>query len=125
MIDSRYLLNRRWMLGLLSAATASTLLGACSNDDEEPHVSPTPTVTPEPSPTPMPTYPLVADQVPGYTDPEKWAGRTLAIAGRGGDYQEAQEEVLFDPFALATGASIQIKIADTPRLREQVDQGAV
>ena len=122
--DSSFLLNRRRMLGLLSAAAASPMLGACA-DDGEPQVSPTPTVTPAPSPTPMPTYPLFTDQVPGYADSEKWAGRTLAIAGRGGDYQDAQEEVLFDPFALATGASIQIKIADTPRLREQVDQDAV
>src|SRR4051812_10748483 len=112
MTGSRHIVSRGRMIGLVGVPKASTLLGACSND-EEPHVSPTPTVTPEPSPTPMPTYPLIADQVPGYTDPEKWAGRTLAIAGRGGDYQEAQEEVLFDPFALATGASIQIKIADT------------
>ena len=121
----RSVMDRRRVLGLLTAAGATTLLGACAGDDEEPEVSPTATATSPPEPTPVPTFPLIADRVPGYADSEKWAGRTLAFAGRGGDYQQAQETAFIDPFSLATGASVQIKIADTPRLREQVDQDAV
>jgi putative spermidine/putrescine transport system substrate-binding protein len=118
-------LNRRHVLGIVVAAGTSSWLASCRGDSEEPEVTPTPTATAAPEPTPAPTYSPITDQVPGYTDPEKWSGRTLAIAGRGGDYQDAQENAFFDPFALATGASIQIKIADTSRLREQVDQGEV
>jgi len=85
-------LNRRCMLGMLAAAGTSTWLVGCRGDSDEPELTPTPTATSAPEPTPAPTYAPITDPVPGYTDSEKWSGRTLAIAGRGGDYQDAQEE---------------------------------
>jgi putative spermidine/putrescine transport system substrate-binding protein len=122
-------LNRRRMLGLLGAMGASALLAGCGGDDgsgdDGPIVPELPTGTTTSETTPIPTQEAITTPVTGYTDPTKWAGRTLAVAGRGGDYQEAQETSFLDPFAVATGASIQIKIADTARLRDQVDQGAV
>jgi putative spermidine/putrescine transport system substrate-binding protein len=121
----RFRLSRRGAFGCFAVLGTGALLSGCGGDSDDPDVATTPTVTPTQEPSPAPTYAPITDQVPGYADPEKWAGRTLAIAGRGGDYQDAQEDALFDPFAAATGAAIQIKIADTDRLQEQVDQDAV
>jgi putative spermidine/putrescine transport system substrate-binding protein len=102
------------------------MLAGCVSGDDDPTKAPeTPTPTAPPEPTPAPTQEPITTPVAGYTSPDKWAGRTLVFAGRGGDYQSAQEDALLDPFALATGADIQIKIADTDRMREQVDQDSV
>jgi putative spermidine/putrescine transport system substrate-binding protein len=113
----------------MAAAGVSALITGCGGDDNDgenaPAATETATSTAPPDVTPVPTQEPITASVPGYVNPDKWAGRTLAVAGQGGDYQQAQEEAFFDPFAAATGASIQIKIADTGRLREQVDQGAV
>jgi putative spermidine/putrescine transport system substrate-binding protein len=121
------LLTRRQFLWLVSSAGASALLAGCAGigDDDPTAIPETPTATAPPEPTPVPTQEPITTPVAGYTSATKWSGRTLAFAGRGGDYQEAQEEAIFDPFALATGADIQIKIADVARLREQVDQDSV
>ncbi|MEZ4529785.1 MAG: extracellular solute-binding protein [Thermomicrobiales bacterium] len=107
----------------LGAAGIVTGLAGCTLDDSE---SPgAPTNTPEPTPTaelsPTPTQPPVASPVPGYADPTRWQGRTLNIAAWGGDYQNAQNEAFFKPFAAATGASIEEKVADIGALRDQVE----
>ncbi|MCC6790195.1 MAG: extracellular solute-binding protein [Thermomicrobiales bacterium] len=118
------MLTRRRLLELIGGAGSAAMLAGCGGDDNgEPPA--TPTVTPPPEPTVRPTQEPITTPVAGYTTPAKWAGRTLVFAGRGGEYQVAQEEALFDPFALATGADIQIKIADVDRMREQVDQDSV
>lgn len=107
--------------GVLAGATAC---GGDSGDDP-----PAATATTEPSPTPeltpTPTQAPIASPVAGYSDPTKWAGRTLTIAAWGGDYQDAQEETFFDPFAEATGVSIQIKRARLSELRSQVESESV
>jgi putative spermidine/putrescine transport system substrate-binding protein len=71
--------------------------------------------------TATPTQEAIVDAVAGYSDPTKWQGRTLTIAAWGGDYQNAQEAAFFDPFADATGVTIQIKRAEPGSLRSQVD----
>lgn len=119
--------TRRGLLAFAGAAGAAAVLGACGKD-ETPATAPTPaapTPTLTPDVTPSPTQNAITTPVAGYADPTRWAGRNLVIAGWGGDYQDAQETAFFDPFAASTGASIQIKIADPARLREQVDQDAV
>ena len=89
-------------------------LTGCSLDQDdspdEPTHTPEPTSTPELSPTP--TQPPVASPIAGYSDPTRWEGRTLNIAAWGGDYQNAQNDAFFKPFAAATGASIEEKVAD-------------
>jgi putative spermidine/putrescine transport system substrate-binding protein len=64
---------------------------------------------------------VIGSPVPGYTDNTRWAGRTLNVAGWGGDIQAAQGVAYFDPFATDTGADVQVKKADMDRLKEQVD----
>lgn len=114
--------SRRAFLSLGAVGLAAGL-SACSLDqDDDPDA---PTQTPEPTPTPelspTPTQPPVASPVPGYADTTRWEGRTLNIAGWGGDYQNAQEAAFFKPFAEATGASIEQKVADIDGLRDQVE----
>lgn len=116
--------DRRHLLATLGGGGLTMMLAACGNESQ-PEASPTATSTAEPEITPAPTQEPITSPVAGYRDPARWSGRTLTVAGWGGDYQEAQEEAFFDPFALATGASIQIKTADSARLREQVEQDAV
>ncbi len=52
-------------------------------------------------------------------------GRVITIASWGGDYQDAQREAFFAPFAEATGATVQEKVADLSDLRSQVDDANV
>lgn len=118
------LITRRRALGLLGGAGLALGLTACGDNDEPSYSSlSTPTLTPEPAATE--TQGPISSPVAGYNDPEKWIGRTITVAAWGGDYQDAQEEAFFDPFAQATGASFQIKIADTARFMEQVEQESV
>ncbi len=93
---------------------------ACGGDDGGDNE---PTATLEPEPTA--TQDLIASPVAGYSDPDKWAGRTLSVACWGGDYQEAQKEAFFTPFEDATGVSIQIKQADLGRIKNQIENEEV
>jgi putative spermidine/putrescine transport system substrate-binding protein len=115
-------INRRILLGL-AASGAVVGLSACigGEDNDLPAATATPEPTATPDLTPTPTQEAIVDAVAGYSDPTKWQGRTLTIAGWGGDYQNAQEDAFFDPFAAATGVTIQIKRADLDGLRSQVD----
>ncbi len=122
--SGRRSMTRRRALGLLGGSGLAVALSACG-DDNEPKEELTPTSTAEPELAPTATQGPIASPVAGYSNPEKWAGRTLTMAGWGGDYQSAQEEAFFDPFSMATGAAFQIKIADVDRFREQVEQESV
>ncbi len=118
-------LNRRSLLGLMAGGVAIGV-GACGGDNgagTEATATPEPSETPDLTPTP--TQDTIASPVAGYSDPEKWQGRTLTIAAWGGDYQDAQEEAIFDPYAEATGVKIQIKRADLGELRSQVEDESV
>jgi putative spermidine/putrescine transport system substrate-binding protein len=120
------LTRRTATLGAGSAVIA--LLSGCSlTDDEE--GPPEPTATPEPTETPQvtptPTQHVIGSPVPGYADAVRWTGRVITVATWGGDYQDAQRAAFFDPFAQATGATVQEKVADISELRSQVDDGNV
>jgi len=107
---------------LLKSALGGVLLAAtgCGGEGEEPIILPT-----VPVPTTAPIPPPIASPVPGYIDPERWAGRTLIVASQGGTYQDAQDEAVFQPFALATGAAVQTKAFDLDELRQQVEGESV
>lgn len=113
--------TRRSVLSLGALGLTAGISG-CTLRDEAPA---RPTSTAEPSPTPelspTPTQPPIASPIPAYDDPTRWVGRTLTIAGWGGDYQEAQNTAFFQPFSAATGATIQQKVADIKSLRNQVE----
>src|SRR4029079_7944753 len=80
-----------------------------------------PTVEPTGTTVPVPTQEPIGSPVAGYSQPDKWAERTLNVAAWGGNIQDAQATAFFDPFEEATGASLQIKIADLGRLKSQVE----
>ena len=101
--------------------------GACGSDgdDDDDGPSPTEAALAAPDPSPTPTQEPIASPVPGYADPTKWEGRTLSIASLGSDYQDAQAQAYFEPFAAATGAEVVQRQMDLGRLREQVQRGEV
>lgn len=111
-------LSRRQLTTGLAATFGVFSLAACSRGDDG-EATPEPTSTPDVSPTP--TQSSIASPVPGYVDSTRWTGRTLAVAGWGGDYENAQDEAFFTPFQELTGAQIQIKTADIDRMKDQVD----
>jgi putative spermidine/putrescine transport system substrate-binding protein len=103
------------------AAVVVGLAGCNIGDDDNGYGDPTATA----EVLPTATQETISGQVPGYADPERWTGRTLAVACWGGDYQQAQDEAFFKPFETATGASIQIKQADLGRLKNQIEDEEV
>jgi putative spermidine/putrescine transport system substrate-binding protein len=135
-VDPRVIkLNRRRVISLAGAAGLSSVLAGCRGSGsgatktpvtpQSPTATATVTSTETPVLTATATQETISTPVPGYTDPQKWAGRGLTIAAWGGDYQDAQKRAFFDPFSHDTNASIQLKIADTARMMDQVDQGSV
>lgn len=104
-----------------TAAGLGVLLAVGCGGEEVADVPPT---TP-PIIDPPPVDPPVASPVPGYLDPNRWAGRTVTVASVGGDYQDAQAAAMFDPFAAATGALVQQKAFDLGEMRQQVELEAV
>lgn len=118
-------MTRRALLGSVPAAVL-TATAACRGDDAQTR-HPTPTTTPSPTPelTPTPTQEVIASPVPGYSDSTRWAGRALTIAVWGGPYEEAQRAAFFEPFALATGVTIQTQTAEIGVLRDQVESEEV
>ena len=112
---------------MVQRATRRTLLtgsmaliaSACGGDDEP--TSETPEAAATDTVQPVSTQPPIGSPVAGYGDPERWTGRTLNIAGYGGDIEEAQAIAFFEPFQEATGVDLQINTADPERLIEQVD----
>lgn len=115
-------LTRRAFLTSTASLSAAGLAG-CSLGlgDDEPESTATPEPTPTPDVTPTPTQEAIGSPVAGYTDPTRWTGRILTVATRGGDYEDAQQEAFFDPYQEATGATVQLKVADTSELRSQVE----
>ena len=110
------------------AIVSLAALSGCSLDDDEGDGS-SASPTPEPSPTeeipPTPTQVAIGSPVPGYSNTEKWSGRTLTVAAWGGEYQDAQREAFFEPFMVATGATVQEKVADLESLKTQVEESTV
>lgn len=101
-----------------ASVLAGAIVVASCGDSSEAEL--TPTVPPEPTP-----QPILVDAVPGYDDPTRWEGQTLAVTSWGGAYQEAQVRAFYEPFERLTGATISIDLSDVDALREQVVTGEV
>lgn len=114
-------LPRRVLLG--AAGGAVLTIAGCGGSNDAPNATATIPPTAEASPTP--TQEAITSPVAGYGDATRWVGRTLTIAGFGGDYQDAQKSAFFEPFTLATGASIKIATGDIARMKDQVDSESV
>jgi putative spermidine/putrescine transport system substrate-binding protein len=80
----------------------------------------TPTATVGPSPTEV-----VVQTVVGYENPTRWEGKTLTVTSWGGEYQDAQQKAIFEPFQRLTGAKIETEMSDISELRRQVDTETV
>jgi putative spermidine/putrescine transport system substrate-binding protein len=109
-------MHRRAFLRLATAAAGAAVFGCSVRDDN----SPTPT-----PPAPTPNAEALVRTVEGYADPSRWAGRTIAVATWEGEYRDAQERAIFEPFQRLTGAKIDIERSDTVDLRQQVEDGDV
>ncbi len=121
-LDQR--LSRRAALRAIAGGALVAGVAGCGDDGEEGERAATAVAGP-PLAAATPTQEPIASPVPGYPDPQKWAGRTLTVASWGGAYQEAQTEAIFEPFALGTGAEVVAKRLDPGRLRQQVETAAV
>lgn len=113
-------LSRRRLVKILAGSASIFAVGGCAGTDDEQDRETEPPVIP--TPTPIATQTFIGSPVPGYVNPERWAGRTVTVASLGGDYQHAQAEAFFTPFAEATGALVQLKNVDLGELRQQVEQ---
>lgn len=113
---------------VLSSAFGGALLvgavGCGGNTGNEPTTVPTAELTP--TPTQEAIGDEIASPIAGYLNPQRWVGRTLTVTSAGSsDYKDAQAEALLDPFAAATGATVQQKITDIGQLKNQVENGTV
>jgi len=61
--------------------------------------------------------------IPGFGDPDRWAGRTLVAGGWGGAVQDAVREAVWQPFATATGCELREVATDYGRLQRAVAAG--
>lgn len=104
-------MSRRRLLGLAVAGLVPGLAG-CS-DGNALNQTPTPI---DPAGTP-------AVIVPGYDDPRRWAGRTVRVAAWGGEVQQALREAIWQPFANATGCTVQEVTTDYSQLRHSLANG--
>jgi putative spermidine/putrescine transport system substrate-binding protein len=98
------------MLGASAAVAAAALVG-CRGDDKEP--TPTP-IVPAGSPVVV---------LPNYGDPTRWAGRVLRVAAWGGEVQAALRTAIWQPFATATGCTVQEMTTDYAQLAASVGSG--
>jgi putative spermidine/putrescine transport system substrate-binding protein len=57
---------------------------------------------------PTATSAPIGSPVPGFLDPERWAGRSITVASAGaGTFLESLAAAFFDPFSAATGATVR------------------
>lgn len=82
------------------------LLAGCGDNDD----SPTATI----NPTPANGSPVA--NVPGFADPQRWAGRVLRVGAWGGEIQQALRDRVWNAFTLATGCTVQEVTTDYSQL---------
>lgn len=105
------------MAGLVAGAG---LIGACgSNASPAPG---TPTAIPTAAATPTEA---IVQAVAGYDSPTVWDGREITVTSWGGEYQNAQQRAIFEPFERLTGATISVAATDIESLKSQVEASAV
>jgi putative spermidine/putrescine transport system substrate-binding protein len=103
-------LTRRTLLGA-GAGVAVVAIAGCRSDDPDP----TPTlIIPSGSPVAV---------VPSFDDPSRWAGRTLRVAAWGSEVQAALSAAIWQPFAKATGCTVQEMATDYTQLNASVASG--
>jgi len=61
--------------------------------------------------------------VPGFDDPNRWAGRSLRVGGWGGEIQTALRDVVWQPFSLATGCAVEDIIVEYSQLLAAIRAG--
>lgn len=110
-------MRRRAFLRMATATVGAAVLGCSARGDDE--RDPTPTLI-----APTPDIESLVSNVAGYDRPTAWAGRKLVVASWEGEYRDAQQRAIFEPFQRLTGAEIEVKRSDTTDLREQVEQGS-
>lgn len=121
-------LNRRLSRRSLLLGGVALGMAGCSpleaDDPEEPtSVAETPEFPEATQAAPTPTQPPLVSPVPGYLDPERWFGRSLVVATAGvGDYLDALTEAFFEPFAVATGATVRHQAFGRDGITSLIDQ---
>ena len=78
---------------------------------------------PAPRPTTAPAPGTVIGPVPGFDDPQRWAGRTLQVGAWGGEVQTALRDGVWRPFAAATGCVVEEVTTDYGRLNAAIAAG--
>ena len=96
----------------LAAAGGAGLLAGCGDDDDA-----------EPLPTAAASVGTPIAVVPGFADPQRWAGRVVRVGGWGGEVQSALRERVWQPFAAATGCTIQDVTTDYDQLKASLERG--
>lgn len=107
-------------MGVAGLAVGAGLFGGCRGDDSPTPVGP----TAEPTAPTEPTEPAV-EAVAGYDNPAVWQGREITVTSWGGEYQDAQERAIVEPFERLTGATVTVAETDLQSLRNQVEAGEV
>ena len=105
-------LSRRQIFGLLASGSLP-LFGACGGKSAGVQT---------PTAVPMSGSPVAL--VPGYDDPNRWAGRVLRVAAYGGEIQAALQAMIWQPFEALTGARIQPLTTDITTLTASYENGA-
>ncbi|HEV2108355.1 MAG TPA: extracellular solute-binding protein [Thermomicrobiales bacterium] len=104
--------NRRRMLSAGATMLASTAVGC--GESARRMAAPA---------SPIPLVAATPGAIPGYTDPEKWEGWTLRVAAARAGVGAAIMAVIAEPFAVATGCTIEAKVTDYAELVRSVEEG--
>ena len=107
-----FLMSRRMLLGATAGAAIGSMAG-CGGDDDEP----------TPTPTQIGTLGSPIAAIPEFDDPTRWTGRVLRVAAWGGEVQAALRNTVWQPFATATGCTVQEVTTDYAQLTASVEQG--
>ncbi|MCO5176504.1 MAG: ABC transporter substrate-binding protein [Thermomicrobiales bacterium] len=112
--------SRRAILRAAGLLTGAGLLAACRGEASPTAVGETPTATP----TEVSVEGLITS-VEGYDNPTIWAGREITVTSWGGEYQDAQQRAIVEPFQRLTGARVTVAESDIDALKNQVGSGDV
>ena len=103
-------LNRRRFVGLSLAGAIAGVTAGCGDDDS-------------PSSPLVPLRGTPDGIVPGFTDPDRWVGRTLRVGAWGGEVRDALRQALWQPFASATGCEVLEVVTGYGQLKKSTESG--